>query len=52
MEIIISFALVGGINFGLEKSWRIVEGLLKKYPEATWKKIVGRETGQYIVDIK
>ena len=48
----VSFALVGGINFGLEKSWKVVEGLIKKYPYATWKKIVNlkKGKGKYIVD--
>jgi|TARA_B100001971_G_C18250132_1_gene577497 hypothetical protein len=48
----ISFALVGGINFGLEKSWKIVGALIKKYPGATWKRIVNlrKGKGKYIVD--
>jgi len=39
MIIEVSFGLVGGINFGLERSWSIVEDLIKKYPHATWKRI-------------
>ena len=48
----VSFALVGGINFGLEKSWKLVEALIKKYPGATWKKITNlkKGTGKYIVN--
>ena len=48
----ISFALVGGINFGLERSWELVEDLLKKYPGATWRKKVNlkKKKGKYIVD--
>jgi hypothetical protein len=48
----ISFALVGGINFGLEKSWRLVEQIIKKYPEATWKRKVNqkKKKGTYIID--
>ena len=40
MIIEVSFGLVGGINFGLERSWNIVENIIKKHPHATWKKIV------------
>ncbi len=49
----ISFVMVGGINFGLEKSWGVVEELLKKYPYATWTKIVNwkRGKGKYIIEI-
>jgi hypothetical protein len=54
MIIELSFALVGGVNFGLEKSWKIVETLIKKYPQATWKKIVNsrKGKGKYIVEIE
>ena len=53
MIIEISFGLVGGINFGLEKSWGLVSSLIKKYPYATWRKIIDRRKGQgkYIVEI-
>ena len=53
MIIEVTFALAGGINFGLEKSWGVVRDLLKRYPEATWKKIVNRKKGKgkYIVSI-
>lgn len=53
MIIDISFAMVGGVNFGLEKSWSIVRGLLKKYPDATWKRIINKKKGrgEYIVEI-
>jgi hypothetical protein len=49
----ISFALVGGVNFGLERRWNIVENILVKYPHATWKKIVNWKngTGKYIVKV-
>jgi len=49
----ISFVVVGGINFGLERSWRMVDDLIKKYPHATWKKIVNwkKGRGKYIVEI-
>ena len=46
MIIKLSFALVGGLNFGLEKSWKIVEGLIKKYPHATWKKMINWKKGK------
>ncbi|MDD5191784.1 MAG: hypothetical protein PHH54_05155 [Candidatus Nanoarchaeia archaeon] len=53
MIIEISFGLVGGINFGLEKYWGMVNDLLKKYPYATWTKIVNwkKGRGKYIVEI-
>jgi hypothetical protein len=53
MIIELSFALVGGVNFGLEKSWRVVENLMKRYPSATWKKIINLKNGKgrYIVEI-
>lgn len=54
MIIELSFAIVGGVNFGIERQWNIVENLLKKYPQATWKKIVNwkKGTGKYIVKIE
>jgi len=53
MIIEVSFGLVGGINFGLEKSWGIVEGLIKKYPHASWRRIVNwkKGKGMYVVEI-
>ena len=50
----ISFIIVGGVNFGLERSWKIIENLIKKYPYATWKKIVNNRKGEgkYIVEIE
>ena len=51
MIIEISFGLAGGLNFGLEKSWSIIEGLLKKYPGAVWKRIIRRGKGKYIIEI-
>ena len=53
MIIEVSFGLVGGINFGLEKSWGVVDSILKKYPHATWKKMVNwkKGEGKYLVKI-
>jgi len=50
----ISFVLVGGINLGLESSWKIVEDLIKKYPYATWRKIVNRRKNKvkYIIEVE
>ena len=39
----ISFGLVGGINFGLEKSWDLIKGIIMKYPHATWTKIINKK---------
>ena len=49
----ISFVMIGGINLGLEKSWAMVDNLLKKYPGAIWKKSIDNKTkkGKYIVEI-
>jgi len=49
----LSFVLVGGVNLGLEKRWHIVDNLLRKYPHATWEKIVNlrKGIGKYIVRI-
>lgn len=54
MIIELSFAVVGGANLGLEKSWKAVETLMKKYPGATWKKIVDwkKGRGKYIIEIE
>jgi len=54
MIIEISFGLIGGMNLGLEKSWKIIEDILIKYPGATWKKRINmkRGEGRYIVEIK
>lgn len=53
MIIRLSFALIGGVNFGLEKSWKLVEHLMQKYPGATWKKIINwkKGRGEYIIII-
>ena len=53
MIIEVSFGLVGGVNFGLERSWNIVDSLIKKYPGATWKRIVNwrKGEGKYVVSI-
>jgi len=54
MIIELSFVMVGGVNFGLERKWKMVEDLLKKYPQATWRKIVNwrNGTGKYVVRIE
>ena len=53
MIIEVSFAMIGGVNFGLEKSWNIVKGIIQKYPQATWKRIVDKrlKRGKYLVEI-
>ena len=53
MIIELSFAMVGGVNFGLENSWTVVDNLLKKYPQATWKRIINarKGIGKYVVKI-
>lgn len=54
MIIELSFGIVGGANLGLEKSWKVIEYLMKKYPYATWRKIVDwrKGRGKYIVEIE
>jgi hypothetical protein len=54
MIIEVSFALTGGVNLGLEKSWEIVKDLLNKYPDASWRKRINkrRKKGKYIIEIK
>ncbi len=53
MIIEISFGLVGGINFGLEKSWGVIKNIMAKYPYATWEKIVDlkKGIGRYVIKI-
>ncbi|MGC9344970.1 MAG: hypothetical protein ACP5E3_19860, partial [Bacteroidales bacterium] len=53
MIIEVSFALVGGLNFGLERSWDRVEQLLKRYPRATWKKIIDNKNKlcKYLIEV-
>jgi hypothetical protein len=52
MIIEISFCLIGGINFGLERSWDLVKSLVNKYPEAVWKKEIDEKgSGKYIIEI-
>lgn len=53
LRIEVSFGLAGGLNFGLEKSWEIVDALLKKYPGAYWRKRVNkrRGKGKYIIEV-
>jgi hypothetical protein len=54
MIIEISFGLVGGLNFGLEKSLTLIKDILVKYPQATWRKFVDRNkgVGKYVVEIE
>ena len=54
MRIEIWFGIIGGINFGMEKSWALVESLIKKYPSATWRRIINRKKGEgkYIVEVE
>ena len=49
----VSFALIGGVNFGLEKSWKLVESLIRRYPGAIWKRKIYKKKGEgkYIVEI-
>ena len=49
----VSFALVGGINFGLEKSWGVVRDIMIKYPQATWRKIIDlkKGIGKYVIRV-
>lgn len=53
MKIEVSFGLTQGINLGLEKSWKVIDSLMKKYPRATWKRLVNKrkQKGKYIVEI-
>ena len=53
MIIELSFVIVGGANLGLERYWEFIEALMKKYPHATWKKVVdwNEGKGKYIVEI-
>jgi hypothetical protein len=53
MIIEISFGLVGGLNFGLEKSLDLIKNITIKYPHAVWKRVVNRKkgVGKYIVEI-
>jgi len=53
MIIEISFGLVGGLNFGLEKSFGLIKNITMKYPHAVWKKVVDvkKGIGKYIVEI-
>jgi hypothetical protein len=50
----LSFVLVGGANLGLEKSWPIIENIMRKYPGATWRKIVDwkKGIGKYVIEIE
>lgn len=50
----LSFALVGGVNLGLEKSWNVIDSIMKKYPYASWKKIIDwkHKRGMYVVEIE
>ena len=54
MKIEVSFGLTQGINFGLEKSWQIIDSLIKKYPKAYWRRTVNKRKGRgkYIVEVE
>jgi len=52
MIIEVSFGLVGGLNFGLEKSWNTVKDILNKYPHAVWRKVIKKGKGKYIIEIE
>ena len=49
----VSFMIVGGMNLGLEKSWKLIEDLMRRYPGATWKKRINwkKGEGKYIVEV-
>ena len=53
MIIEISFGLVGGLNFGLERSLGLIKNIMMKYPHAVWKRVVNvkKGVGKYIVEI-
>lgn len=53
MIIEVSFGLAGGINLALEKSWKLIDGIMRKYPQATWRRVINKrkEEGKYIVEI-
>ena len=53
MIIEVSFALVGGLNLGLERSWDSVKNILQKYPSATWKKVIDnkQQKGKYLIRV-
>lgn len=50
----LSFAIVGGANLCLERYWKLVDNLIKRYPGASWKKIIDwkHKRGKYIVEIE
>ena len=50
----LSFGLVGGMNLGLERYWDVVDNIMKKYPHASWKKIIDwkHKRGKYIIEIE
>jgi len=54
MIIELSFVLIGGVNLGLERQWNFVETIMKKYPKASWKKIVNfkKGKGKYIIEVE
>ena len=54
MIIELSFVLVGGANLGLERHWHTIENIMKRYPGATWRKIVdwNKGKGKYVIEIK
>jgi hypothetical protein len=54
MIIELSFGIVGGANLGLEKSWKVIEYLMNRYPYAVWRKVIDWRNGEgkYIVEIE
>jgi hypothetical protein len=51
MIIEVSCMLVGGLNFGLEKSWDLISDLIKKYPDARWHKSLEQNPAKYYIEI-
>lgn len=55
MIIELTFAIVNGVNRNLERehSWKIIDNLIKRYPDATWKRITDLKSGigKYVVQI-
>jgi len=53
MKIEVSFGLTGGINLGLEESWKLIDSIIQKYPRATWRRLVNKRKGKgkYVVEV-
>jgi len=54
MIIELSFVLVGGANLGLEKHWHTIENIMRKYPKATWRKVINWKNGKgkYVIEVE